>query len=93
MAEFKSNWFVRPTNGRFFEHVYPPGATARFSGIYRCRMCGHEAAVGNEKKLPPQDSHTHKERGSPIEWQLIVRTSFVPDRRASPRKGDRWPAP
>lgn len=53
---------------------FEPGATAPFAGIYRCKQCTMEIGIADGQTLPPLESHTHR-NGTPVRWNLIVRTS------------------
>ena len=60
---------VRPE----FAKDYPCGATVEKSGIYRCIICGGEAACNAGDPFPPQNEHRH-ESLDPPKWRLIVAT-------------------
>jgi len=79
MAEYQDDGHVKLKADEEFDYAYNPGEQAPVSGIYRCRWCGHEAVVGEEKTLPPQNHHQHRDERFPVKWRLLVRISYIPE--------------
>jgi hypothetical protein len=79
MAEYQDDKHVKFKADTEFDEMYSPGERAPVSGIYRCRWCGREAVVGEERILPPQNDHQHRDDRFPVKWRLLVRTSYIPE--------------
>lgn len=72
MAIFKYPEFLIRSEHEVFDKTFQPAAETPYSGIYRCRVCGHEIVSTKRHPLPPQDHHTHEPGKGKIEWQLVV---------------------
>ena len=72
MAEYKYPQFMIASNNPAFDQLYNPGAVTPYSGIYRCRGCGHEITHVSGRALPPQNHHVHQANQGPIQWFLAV---------------------
>jgi hypothetical protein len=71
MALYKYGQFVTASNHAAFDQLHGPGATAPYSGIYRCEGCGKECVSTVGHPLPPQNHHQHNPARA-ISWRLIV---------------------
>lgn len=69
MASYKDSAILVASKSEEFDKLYNPGNYAPHSGIYRCQVCGLEAACNLGQPLPPQNVHSHAE---PIKWRLAV---------------------
>ncbi|WP_437816577.1 hypothetical protein [Sorangium sp. So ce1078] len=56
MATYKNASILTQKDVPEFDRVYPPGAHAPTSGIYRCKSCGYEVVSTAGNKLPPENS-------------------------------------
>lgn len=78
MALYKHGNFLTQTDNAAFDARHSPGATAPYSGIYRCVVCGHEITSEESNPLPPQNHHQHAPGLGPIAWRLIVYADHKP---------------
>jgi hypothetical protein len=83
MALFKYDRFLAPSPAKAFDMVFEAHEPAPFEGIYRCIVCGREAAIPQGYEFPADHSHT-TERGY-WRWQLVAYADHEPagDRRRS----------
>ena len=72
MAWYKYSAFLAQNYNSEFDQLYNPGATTRWSGIYRCHGCGREVVSTASHPLPPQNHHQHTYSQGPIQWRLTV---------------------
>ena len=79
MASYKHQHYVSLSNSDEFDKDHKPGATAPYSGIYLCMVCGREYATNHGELLPSQNHHEHAPSHGPIRWRLIVYASHQPD--------------
>jgi hypothetical protein len=75
MAQYKYGNQLSHVNNDAFDTLHHPGATAPFSGIYKCAGCGIEAVSAHGHSLPPQNHHQHEPNLGPIRWRLLVASS------------------
>jgi hypothetical protein len=73
MAKYKDDKYLTRAYGSEFDQIHEPGATAPYSGIYRCEGCGHEETSIASNRLPPQNHHQHTTYQGRIRWRLVVR--------------------
>jgi hypothetical protein len=73
MARYKYGEYLTQSDHEIYDEIHKPGATVPHSGIYRCNACGDEIASNKGDPFPPQNHHQHTS-GSPIRWQLLVRS-------------------
>lgn len=69
MALYKDRTILTHSDDAEFDKDRKPGTAAPFSGIYRCKTCGHEVASEEGNRLPPQHEKPHN---GPIIWRLVV---------------------
>lgn len=74
MAFYKYQRLMEQSSHSAFDHLYSPATQTPYSGIYRCKTCGHEVVSTVGHPLPPQNHHQHAQH-QPIQWQLNVATS------------------
>jgi hypothetical protein len=72
MALYRDARFLTISDDQAFDSSLEPSTSAKWPGIYRCRVCGHEIAIAQGHTLPPQNHHQHGPGLGPIRWQLIV---------------------
>ena len=71
MALYKYQQFVTQLDHAAFDGLHLPGSTTPYSGIYRCKVVGHEIVSTHGNPLPPQNHHQHPQHQA-IKWRLIV---------------------
>jgi hypothetical protein len=77
MALYKDQTKLQHNGDAAFDVFHSPSTPTPYSGIYRCRVCGHEIVSTYTHPLPPQNHHQHP-AGQPIQWQLIVFAQHQP---------------
>ena len=72
MALYKNSNYLIASKDAAFDQINNPGASTRWSGVYKCEGCGKEitSIVGNT--LPPQNHHQHTLYQGTIRWKLAV---------------------
>jgi hypothetical protein len=78
MATYKYQADISHSNSDAFDATYRPGATAPYSGVYRCKGCGREVASNQGQPLPPQNNHQHTSSQGDILWRLTVYADHNP---------------
>lgn len=79
MPLYKYPKFLEQNDDKAFDAIYPPGASAPYSGIYKCVTCGFEVTCEEGRTFPPENScakHHAKwkcEHGE-VKWQLAAYT-------------------
>lgn len=74
MAKYKYTRYLERVDLDVFDCEYSPGDDVPHSGIYKCKVCGNEAACNEGDPFPPQNHHQHPS-SQQIRWKLIVTTS------------------
>ena len=72
MAWYKYGGFVSEANLPEFDTLELPGTLAKYTGVYRCEVCGREDVSTSGQPLPSADHHQHHPGQGPILWRLIV---------------------
>jgi hypothetical protein len=75
MAEYKYDQILTRVDHAEFDHVFEPGTTTAWSGIYRCEGCTREIVHTTAHQLPPLNHHQHTTAQGRIRWRLIVTDS------------------
>jgi hypothetical protein len=70
MAKYKYDEHLVQTNVPAFDKEWQPGQVPPNAGIYRCKNCGDEIAVGKGQPLP-SGHHQHTVLG-PVAWTMLV---------------------
>lgn len=70
MAKYKYSDHLVRSEVAAFDKQWLPGQVPPNAGIYRCRTCGDEIAVGKRQAIPPSH-HEHRVLG-PVVWQMLV---------------------
>lgn len=70
MAQFKYSTHLNQSNVPAFDREWQPGQIVANGGIYRCKACGDETAVGKGGVLP-KEHHRHDVLG-PVVWNMLV---------------------
>jgi hypothetical protein len=78
VAYYKHLNFLKKSDAKEYDLVYPPGHATPYSGIYRCEGCAKELVSEEKKPLPPQNHHQHTSTQGNIRWQLIVYADHKP---------------
>ncbi|CAM3169517.1 hypothetical protein SPAN111604_07995 [Sphingomonas antarctica] len=71
-AIYKHTTHLEQSNSDAFDTITPVGHSAPYSGIYRCKGCGHMISSTKGHTLPPQNHPQHSTAQGQIRWQLIV---------------------
>jgi hypothetical protein len=69
MAIFKDARSLANSQDPEFDVGRDAGSRARFSGIYKCSVCGRETVARHKELLPETMDHLHAEAGR---WHLLV---------------------
>jgi len=72
MAKYKYSAHLNTSTSDAFDKLFDPGDHVKWSGIYRCVVCGYEVVHANDKPLPPRTHHQHQPGQGVIQWQLLV---------------------
>jgi len=70
MAKYKYAHHMCQSDVGAFDQTYKPGQIVFNSGIYRCKACGNEIALGKGQSIPTHH-HEHIVLG-PVTWNLLV---------------------
>jgi hypothetical protein len=70
MVSFKYSRNFVQSQSKAFDMVFEAREPAPYEGIYRCTICGREAAVPQGHELPVD--HDHVERKGYWRWRLVV---------------------
>ena len=81
MAFYKYPRAFTPSKSKAFDLVFEAREPAPYEGIYRCTICGREAAVPQGHELPADHSHT-SQRGY-WRWRLIAYADHEPHESAA----------
>ena len=81
MVSFKYSSCFSVSASKAFDMVFEAREPAPYEGIYRCTVCGREAAIPQGQELPADHNHT-SERGY-WRWRLIAYADHEPKGRPS----------
>lgn len=84
MAYFKYPRLLSRSQSKAFDMIFEAHDIAPYEGIYRCTICGREAAVPQGHELPADHSHV-TQRGY-WRWRLIAYAEHEPSRQALPEE-------
>ena len=76
MTYYKYTYFLMYEDSLEYDATLKPGASARFSGIYYCEVCGGSITAVRSQPLPSQEQHPHTPVQGPIRWRLAVKSHY-----------------
>jgi hypothetical protein len=76
MTYYKYTYFLMYEDSLEYDAALKPGASAPFSGIYYCELCGGSITAVRSQPLPSQEHHPHTPVQGPICWRLAVKSHY-----------------